>query len=153
MTDQNEELEQDEMVPEGCVCSEDEAHRVIATWAKGMGLSHKFDERDLFPEEVSALRKSKKSLIAAIVEGNLVLDDEGQFVFTPWPVGSDAKLGTLVFREPDVAMLKEARKERNSVQGQVNYIAKITQKDQIVLGKMKQRNMAVCDAIVGLFLG
>lgn len=155
MTEQNEETQEvvEEVVPEGCVCSEEEALRVIAKWAKSMGLDHKFEEKELFPDEISQLRKFRKTLSKAIMDGQLVIDDESQFVFTPYPVGADARLGEMTFVEPTVDMIKEARKERNSVAIQTKFIAKVTRKDEIAVGKMKQRNVAVCEAIVGLFLG
>jgi hypothetical protein len=145
--------DRDETVPEGAICSVEESERMIEAWAKAMGLSSKLDESGLFPDEVSALRKAKRDLQDAILQGHLVLDAESRFVFTPYDVGSDAKLGKLVFDEPDMAMLRKAKTYRNAVEAQTHLLQGMTKADAIKLGKMKNRNAAVCTAIVSLFLG
>lgn len=146
--------ESEEVIPEGKVCSVEETDRVIFRWAEAMGLSSKLDESGLFPEEVSGLRKTMRELRDPILDGKLVLDESSRFVFELYPVSeSDKKIGSLTFDEPDMSMLRKARAERNPVTAEVILISGMTKRDPILLGKMKQRNAAVCGAIVKLFLG
>jgi phage gp29-like protein len=152
--EETETSEQDEVVPQGAVCSVEEAERVIARWAKAMGLSSKLDESGLFPEEVSGLRKAMRDLRDAVLDGHLTLDSESRFVFTLYECGdADKKLGTMVFDEPDMGMLRKAKAERNGIAAQTKLLQGMTRKDEILIGRMKQRNVAVCGAIVNLFLG
>lgn len=150
----NEETtEQEEVIPAGKVCSVEEADRTIKKWCEAMGLSSKLDESGLLQEEVALLRKAIRDLREAILDGRLVLDGESRFAFTPYDVGTDAKLGQLVFQEPDMAMLRKAKTERNPIDAQSKLLQGMTGKDAIALGKMKNRNASVCTAVVTLFLG
>ncbi len=156
MSEVNEETtteDTEEVVPAGKVCSVEEADRTIKRWAEAMGLSSKFDESGLFQEEVSNLRKALRDIRDAILDGHLVLDGESRFAFTPYDVGFDAKLGQIVFDEPDLGMLRKAKTERNPVDAQARLLQGMTKKDAIALGKLKNRNAAVCTAIIVLFLG
>jgi hypothetical protein len=153
VNEENASDEVEEVIPEGKLCSVEEADRTIKRWTEAMGLSSKLDETGLFQEEVSNLRKALRDLRDAILDGHLVLDGELRFAFTPYDVGHDAKLGQLVFDEPDMAMLRKAKAERNPVDAQARLLQGMTKKDAIALGKLKNRNSAVCTAIVVLFLG
>jgi hypothetical protein len=118
-----------------------------------MGLMSKFDPLLLSEEEVKDLKSTKRPVIAAIMEGRLVVNSKGQFAFTPYDVEENNKLGVLTFKEPQLEDIRDATKEENKVESQAILMSKMTGKPRINLLKMRQRNSSVCNAIVGLFLG
>ncbi len=140
-------------MPAWAVVPQDVAEDEFARWAETMALTPKFDESLLNDEEVADLRSSKHTVLCAIMDGRLVVNENGDFVFTPSDVGSDGRLGAMVFGEPTMAQLREANREKSKIDQQNKLIALMTNKDATVLSRMRSRNFRVCGAIVGLFLG
>lgn len=147
------ENEGKEQLPAWAVVSREVAEDEFNRWSDAMGLIPKFDESLLNDEEVEELRSSKHTVLCAIMDGRLTVNENGDFVFTPSDVGSDGKLGSMVFGEPTMSQLREANREKSKVDQQNKLVALMTNKDATILSKMRSRNFNVCGAIVGLFLG
>lgn len=149
---ENQEAEAPKL-PSWAVVSEEVAEDAFCAWANAMGLSSKFDPVMLSSDEVKELKAAKSPVIRALMDGSLVVNSSGDFVFTPHDVGKDKLLGAITFSEPKMADIRDATKKDNKVESQVLLMSKMTGKPEVNLINMRNRNSSVCNAIVGLFLG
>lgn len=120
-------------------------------WAEAMGLSRKLDPAKLDDNDRKSLAQQKNLLLDAIEDGNLVVNESGEFVFTP--VKGDQ--GPLTFPEPDGAMLKavDQAKQGEAVARDHKLLGAITKTSAARFASMKARDLAVCTAVMVLFLG
>ena len=101
-------------------------------------------------EDKKSFVDCKRKIIGAIMDGRLVVDDNGQPVFTP--SGKDAQ--PITFHEPTGASLiaTDAKKQSHAAGKSMRFLADITQVPEVVFSKMASRDLKVCQSIVILFL-
>lgn len=120
-------------------------------WLTEMGLSDKCDPARLNDEDKRSLAATKEVLIAAMMNGSLVVDDAGCFVFTPV---KSVDLTPITFYEPTGAsyMAMDQAKRGQDVQKTVKFLADMTKQSPTRFAKMVNRDLAVCSAISAIFL-
>jgi hypothetical protein len=119
-------------------------------WVEAMGLARKLDPSTLNDEDKKSLADSKKVLIGAMLDGNLLVNDNGELVFQP-------KFGEgepITFYEPTGAslMASDAVKMGAVVQKQFKVLADMTKTSVARFSSMKNRDLSVCLAISAFFL-
>jgi hypothetical protein len=126
------------------------AEQEFERWAEAMGLRRMFDPATLDEEDKKALAIHRGALLGAIEDGNLTVNDEGEFVFTP--VMGDRT--PLTFHEPDGAMLRTADtvKMGEGVSREQKLLGAITKTSASRFSGMKRRDLTICDSIFSLFL-
>lgn len=126
------------------------AEHEFARWVDAMGLARKLDTSRLNEEDAKSLVDQKRLLLDAIEDGNLAVDEQGQFVFTPC-VGDR---NPITFFEPDGASLMATDKVKATglVQKQFNMLGAATKTSAQRFSSMKQRDLNVCLSILALFL-
>jgi len=102
-------------------------------------------------EDRAGFEKQKRRIIRAMVAGALVIDEDGQPVFTPQ--ASDS--APVTFHEPDGAALMsmDKRKKGEDMGKMMAIMGAITKTNAKTFSAMKQRDLNVCIAITTLFLG
>jgi hypothetical protein len=108
------------------------------------------DRHDLKGDDLESFVDKKKTLVAAMRAGRLVIDDQGQPVYTP-------KVGItepITFHEPTGAsyMAMDQGKEREQVKKMFNVMADMTGQPANRFANMKNRDLKVCMAVAVLFL-
>jgi hypothetical protein len=122
-------------------------------WSDAMGLKRKLDPTGMDTEDKKSLADQKKTLIDVMMSGSLVVDDAGQFRYTP-QIGDD--LSPITFYEPDgvVLMAVDAigKSGAQEVAKMMALLAAMTKQSRPRFAKMKNRDLSVCQAILSLFL-
>lgn len=121
-------------------------------WVSAMDLVSKLDTSAMDMEDRKSFEQEKRPLIEAIRFSRLVVDESGQFVFTP-QIGDTS---ALTFAEPDGAMLMaidRIGKSTEQVHKQFALLAAVTGQFVQRFSKMKNRDLVVCNAILGFLLG
>jgi hypothetical protein len=108
------------------------------------------DPKGLDDDDKAALASAKRTVMRDLERGKLVIDADGQPVFTP----SDGK-GEITFREPNggAIMAVDQKKQSHGVARQYALIAGLTGENQERFAKMPSRDLKLCNALVVLFLG
>jgi len=121
-------------------------------WAQAMDLTRKLDPSGLDSEDKKSLADSKRILLDAMMDGNLVVTDDGEFVYTQ-------KIGDtnpITFHEPDGASIMSVdqigKSGTHDVTKAVSILSQMTKETKARFAKMKNRDWSVCQAIFGLFL-
>jgi hypothetical protein len=129
------------------------AEQEFARFLEAMDLQEKFDAKEMDPEDVKAIAETKRIVISAMQRGNLVIDADGQPVFTPMTISS-AQFGEITFHEPTGAdlMAMDGVKQNRDVERTNRLLAALTNQSPAIFAKMKNRDLKVCQAIVTLFL-
>lgn len=102
-------------------------------------------------DEKKDLSLQKGRVISAIMRGSLVINDEGEPVFTPQrEEGED-----ITFHEPTGAalMAMDRKKQSEEISKMFAAMAAITKTHSKIFSKMKMSDLKVCLAITTLFLG
>ncbi len=76
-------------------------------WAQAMGLTRKLTRAGMDADDKKSMLDQRSCLIEAMLDGHLVVDDDGQFILTPQK-GDDVT--PITFFEPDGAGLLEIDK-------------------------------------------
>lgn len=110
------------------------------------------DEARMDADDRKSFGELRERLVRAIVEGHLVVDDKGQFVYTP---RTGNQTDPITFREPTGAsfMAMDTKKKDQNVAKMYAVMADITGLDIKTFSKMASRDLKVCQAIITLFLG
>lgn len=121
-------------------------------WADAMDLKRKLEHPAMNAESKDGLETNKRLILDSITQGNLAVDDAGQFIFTP-QVGDRAPI---TFFEPDGACLMAVdsigkQGHREAAKG-VAILAAMTKQNAARFAKMKVRDFAICEAVLSLFL-
>lgn len=126
------------------------AENEIDRFATAMDLD--LDTSEMDEEDRKALDQQKRVLILSIQKGNLVVNDNGEPVFTP-TIGDN--LEPLTFYEPSGAsfMTMDKKKKNHDVAKMYGIMGDMTKTYPKVFSQMKHRDSKVCQAIVTLFLG
>jgi len=125
------------------------AEQEFVRWVEAMGLKRKLNP-DLLPEEdKSALRITKDEVLGAIEDGRLVVDEKGQFVFTPTSGDTTA----IIFREPNGAAFLSRDKfgDGQDQRKAFSVLCEITGQNLSRYGSMLNRDLTVCQSILVLF--
>lgn len=102
-------------------------------------------------DEKKDLSLQKGRVISAIMNGSLVVNDDGEPVFTPQREEQDA----LTFHEPTGAalMAMDRKKQSEEIGKMFAAMAAITRTHSKVFSNMKMADLKICLAITTLFLG
>lgn len=102
-------------------------------------------------EDRASLTEQKTRIVQAMVNGSLVINEEGEPVFTPQRV-ADAE--PLTFHEPTGASLMAMdRKKKNEDVGKLySTMGDMTRTNAKTFSNMKMADLKVCMAITTLFL-
>jgi hypothetical protein len=132
------------------VLAPEAAEAEFARWVSAMGLVRKLDTSRLNDEDAKSLADQKRLLLDAIEDGHLVVNDNGEFVYTPC-VGDRSPL---TFFEPTGASLMATDQVKSAalVQKQFNMLGAVTGTSAKRFALMKQRDLNVCLSILALFL-
>jgi hypothetical protein len=123
----------------------------FARWVSSMGLVDKLSDESLDADDKKNLTQAKSVLLRAIERGHLVVNQDGEFEYTP-QIGEKEPLQ---FPEPDGAALMaiESVKETEPIKRTFALLAAVTGQNRNRFAKMKNRDLDVCKNIVALFLG
>lgn len=127
------------------------AEKEFFRWLVSMDLDHKADEAKLSKEDLASFAKAKSVLVRAMERASLVLTDQG-LEFTP-QLGNNRK--PILFAEPKGAAMLAADKhgEGENVRKTYAVLADMTGEEIKRFSLMPRRDIAVCEAIFGLFFG
>jgi hypothetical protein len=121
-------------------------------WAEAMDLKRKLEHPAMNAESKEGLAVQRRVLLDAIMQGNLAVDDLGQFVFRP-QIGDQSPI---TFFEPDGACLMAvdqiAKQGHREVAKGFAILAAMTKQNAPRFAKMKVRDYTVCEAVQVLFL-
>jgi hypothetical protein len=100
-------------------------------------------------EDLKSFDEAKRRIIKAICSGRLVVDEKGQPVFTP--TSGDP----ITFHEwTGASLMAMDQKKKDQAIGKVYAaMADMTKQPAVRFAKMLGRDLKVCQAITGLFLG
>lgn len=136
------------------VVAADAAEAEFKRWADAMDIAWKFDAESLAgmdEEDQKAFTAQKRVVVDAIRFGRLACNDQGEFTFKP-QVGITEPL---TFSEPTGASLMAidtAGKQHHGVTKTFAVLAAITGQPPQRFAKMKNRDLAVCQAVLGFLL-
>lgn len=102
-------------------------------------------------DEKKDLSLQKGRVTSAIMVGSLVINEDGEPVFTPQREDTDA----LTFHEPTGAalMAMDRKKQSEEIAKMFAAMAAITRTNSKVFSNMKMADLKICLAVTTLFLG
>lgn len=111
-----------------------------------------FDISEMDPEDVKGFEQQKGIILKAIQKGSLVIDDDGQPVYTPQRTPD---IAPIVFHEPTGAsiMAMDGGKKTEDVKKLFRVMADATRREPKVFSNLKMADLKVCMAVMTLFLG
>jgi hypothetical protein len=109
------------------------------------------DEKEMNEEELKEFTATRRKVLLAIERGNLVINEQGEPVFTP-------KLGNvepITFQEPTGATILAIDKAKKGQDAQKAFLmlADFTGQPVVRYAKMAGRDFKICQALMTLFLG
>ena len=109
------------------------------------------DERFMDEEDLTAFNKQKRRIITAICNGSLVINENGEAVYTPQKSGD---IEPLVFHERTGAsvMAMDNKKKNHDVATTYAVMGDITGVHQNTFAKMKGIDIKICEAIFALLM-
>lgn len=110
------------------------------------------DPADMDEDDLTEFTKQKSRVMSAIQSGALVINDDGEPVFTPQRT-NDAT--AITFHEPTGAslMAMDRKKKTEDIGKLYAAMGDITKTHSNIFSKMKMSDLKVCMAITTLFLG
>jgi hypothetical protein len=130
--------------------SPDVAEQELARFFDTMDLDVDPDGMD--DDDRSSLKNNRRVLLRAICNGTLTINEKGEPVFTP-------KLGDLqplTFHEPTGASymaMDGTKKKDRDFSKMFGVMADMTHTNEAMFSLMKNRDLKVCNAILGFFFG
>lgn len=111
-----------------------------------------FDTGAMDQEDVKGFEHNKGIVIKAIQKGVLIIDDNGQPVYT---LQRTEGVPPIVFREPTGAslMAMDNGRKAEDVKKLYNVMADVTGRAPALFSSMKMADLKVCMAVITLFLG
>lgn len=108
------------------------------------------DPKGMDDEDKRTFEESKRRVVRALEQGQLVIDDKGQPVFTPSAGGNP-----ITFYEPTGAALMAADQKRSghNMAKMFATMGDMTRTNAALFAKMVARDVKVCLAVALLFLG
>lgn len=109
----------------------------------------RLEDPDLDEEDQKAFREHRRIFIEAVERGTLVVNDDGEPVYTPPSTGKP-----IAFHEPTGAtlMAMDQIKKGHDVKRSYAVMASQTKTPIAVFSAMAQREFKVCEAVFVLFL-
>ena len=104
-------------------------------------------------EDKMTFQDAKRKIMRAIKAGSLVVNEEGEILYTTTAPGDSG--GKLIrFAEPDGAAIAamDSKKRGHDIGKTYACMAAITKQSPQLFGKMKNRDIKICQAILALFL-
>lgn len=132
------------------IASNDVAEADFARFVDLMDLDVDPDGMD--DEDKMSFQDAKRKIIRAIKAGSLVVTEAGEPRYTTTAPGSEGKV--ILFAEPDGAAIAamDSKKRGHDVGKMFACMAAITKQSPTLFGKMKNRDIKICQAILALFL-
>lgn len=123
------------------------AEQEFARFLEAMDL--KFDTASMDAEDREGFEKNKRTILDAMEDGRLTIDEKGQPVLQLRDGGSP-----ITFHEPTGKMLMEMdqKKKDHLVARSLILIAALTDQLESRIQKLANRDLKVCNAITTLFL-
>jgi len=117
----------------------------------GESMDLDFEENEMDEESLKDFIVIKKRLVASIMKGNLVVNENGEPVFTPV---SEEEKNPITFCEPSGATLQamDKKKKGEDIGKTFAMMSDMTQTSSGLFSKMKNRNFKICQGIFTLFL-
>lgn len=132
--------------------SSEVAETEFERWAEAMDLAKKLDPSGLDSEDKKSLADAKRVITDAMLSGNLVVSEAGEFIFTP-KAGDDKT--PITFHEPDGAAIMSVdqigKSGTHDVTKMVAILAVMTKESRPRFARLKNRDWSVCQAIFSLF--
>ena len=109
------------------------------------------DEKFMDEGDLTAFNKQKRRIITAICNGSLVINDNGEAVYTPQKSGD---IEPLVFHERTGAsvMAMDSKKKNHDMAKTYAVMGDITKVHQNTFAKMKGIDIKICEAIFALLM-
>ncbi len=110
------------------------------------------DTEDMDPEDRTQFEKQQKKILKEIMRGNLVINDNGEPVYTPHR--TDGVTDPITFYEPNgaVLLMMDKKKAGQDVGKMYAIIGAMTHQNAAIFSKLKGTDYKVCSAIASLFL-
>lgn len=136
-------------MPDGHVVALDVAESEFLRFTEAMDLD--LDPKHWDAEDKKSFDDSKGKFLRAIQRGHLAVDEHGQPVFTPQLEPKTP----ITFYEPDGAciMAVDLAKKNHDAAKTFKVLAAMTKQPEGTFAKMKNRDLKICQAVLGLFLG
>ena len=115
-------------------------------WANDMDL-------DISPknsDEKDSIADHKETIVDAIMKGHLVINDNGEAVYTPYKSEDKEKV---TFYEPDGSCFAKARIRENPLATMYGMMANITKESSAKFMSMRMADLRVCESIFMLLRG
>jgi len=111
------------------------------------------DTSEMDAEDLTAFKKQKKRIIKSITTGDLIVNDEGEAVFTPSNARSKHK-DALTFHERTGAslMAMDTKKNNHNVAKTYAVMADMCQVPQKVFAGLAGSDIKVCEALFALLM-
>lgn len=121
----------------------------FARFCQLMDLTDKLEEK-MSEEDAKSLENCRSTILRAIENGSLVIDEEGVATFTPRRGGKP-----LVFAEPSAGILLAAdkRREGHNTAKTVAILTEWTHENAASITALKPGDFAVCTSLFALFFG
>ena len=110
------------------------------------------DQSNMTEDDLESFKNNMRILARSISSGNLVINDKGEPVFTPKIGNGEA----LTFHEPTGASymaMDGVKKKDRDISKTYGLMADMTHTSEATFSVMKNRDLKVCSAILGFFLG
>jgi hypothetical protein len=120
----------------------------IARWMSSMCL--RFDTESMDAEDRTGHENSLETLTNAVMDGNLVLNEKSEFVYSPL----NSEGGDIIFHEPTGAslMAMDQHKKNHDVGKGFATMCEMTRQNMQRYSKMGMRDLRVCQTLTMLFL-
>lgn len=130
--------------------SKDVAEQEFDRFVEVMDLD--IDPADMDEDDKKGYQQQRERVVSAIQSGALVINDNGEPVFTPQRTKD---IEPLTFHEPTGAslMAMDRRKKSEDVGKMYALMGEITKTHASNFAKMKMGDLKVCQAVTTLFLG
>lgn len=131
------------------VIDSETAENEFNRWSESMDLD--IDPELMDDDDKKAFKKQKRRLIKAICNGSLIVNDDGEFVYTPQ---KSKNTDSLTFHERTGAsvMAMDGKKKNHNVAQTYAIMADMTRGHPGVFAKMIGEDIKICEAIFILLM-
>jgi hypothetical protein len=112
-----------------------------------------FDTSYMDEDDKKGFEQAKRRIVKAIMAGAMIIDENGQPVYTPQRAGDE--INSITFYEPTGAtyMAMDKKKKTEDMGKMMALMADYTKTSSGLFAKMKNSDFKVCLAVTSLFLG
>lgn len=117
-----------------------------------MGLD--FDESGMDEEDLKSFKGLKDRFIKAVEKGSLVVNENGEPVYTPERVKGNVEVKPITFYEPTGGTLQASDKRATNelITKQNLMLAEMTKTSAGIFAKMQYQDYRMCTTVLSLFL-